>query len=276
MTTAVRTQAPLGRLVLAELRWVLRRPRTLVLLGLLALIPVAIGVGVATTGGSHDGRGLIGAVAGNGLVLPIAAIVVALALLLPLTVATAAADALAGEASQGTLRGLLLAPVGRGRLVVMKAVGVLTVAVVAVVVMAVVGMLTGLVVVGGPNSLITLSGTTLGWGSAIGRVALVAGWAVVQLLAVGAVALAVSAFTEHPLVVLAAVLGGMILFGVLSAVPSLDWLQPYLLTTGFAAGADALRDPLPTDGLVSSTWRALVYLAIGLGITWWRMARRDA
>lgn len=276
MTTAVRTQAPLGRLVLAELRWVLRRPRTLVLLGLLALIPVAIGVGVAATGGSHDGRGLIGAVAGNGLVLPIAAIVVALALLLPLTVATAAADALAGEASQGTLRGLLLAPVGRGRLVVMKAVGVLTVAVVAVVVMAVVGMLTGLVVVGGPNSLITLSGTTLGWGSAIGRVALVAGWAVVQLLAVGAVALAVSAFTEHPLVVLAAVLGGMILFGVLSAVPSLDWLQPYLLTTGFAAGADALRDPLPTDGLVSSTWRALVYLAIGLGITWWRMARRDA
>lgn len=274
-TPAPRSSAPWGRLLVAELRWVMRRPRTLVLLGLLALIPVAIGVGVAATGG-RSGRGLVGAVAGNGLVLPIAAIVVALALLLPLTVATAAADAVAGESAHGTLRGLLLAPVGRGRLVVMKATGVLAVAVVAVVGMAVVGILTGLVVVGGPGELITLSGTTLGWGPALWRVALVAGWAIGQLLAVGAVALAVSAFTEHPLVVLAAVLGGLILFGVLSVVPALNWLQPYLLTSGFSAGTDALRDPLPTGDLVTSSWRALVYLVLGLGVTGWRMARRDA
>ena len=55
----------------------------------------------------------------------------ALALLLPLAVAMAAADAIAGEAAHGTLRGLLLAPVGRLRLVGMKAFGVLVVAVLA-------------------------------------------------------------------------------------------------------------------------------------------------
>ena len=124
--------APLGRLLAAELRWVLRRPRTLVMLGLFALIPVLIAIGVAVADRrAGPGRGLIGAVAGNGLVLPIAAMTVALALLLPLAVAMAAADAIAGEAASGTLRGLLLAPVGRVRLVGMKAFGVLVVAVAA-------------------------------------------------------------------------------------------------------------------------------------------------
>ena len=71
--------APLGRLLAAEVRWVLRRPRTRVLLGLLALIPVVVALGVALTGGPPGGRGLVAAVAGNGLVLPIAAMTLALA-----------------------------------------------------------------------------------------------------------------------------------------------------------------------------------------------------
>ena len=269
---------PLSRLLGAELRWVLRRPRTLVMLGVFALVPVLISIGV-TVADTEDGPGpgLIGAVAGNGLVLPVAAITVALALLLPLAVAMAAADALAGEAAHGTLRGLLLAPVGRLRLVGMKAFGVLVVATLAVLALAVMGILAGLVVVGGAEGqLVTLSGTTLGLGEALGRVSLVVVWTIGQLAAVGAVALAVSALTEHPLVVLASVLGGLIVFGVLSAIPALDWLRPYLLTSGWTAGADVLRDPMPLDGLAESTLRALCYLAVGAGLTVHRMLRRDA
>jgi ABC-2 type transport system permease protein len=276
---ATRTSAPLGRLLGAELRWVLRRPRTLVVLALLALVPLAIAIGIATTGGPSSGRGpgLVAQVAGNGFVLPVVALGLSLALLLPLAVASAAADAVAGEAATGTLRGLLLAPVGRMRLVVMKSAGVVTVAVLAVLLIAVVGMIAGTVVVGGAQgTLVTLSGTSLGVGEAVGRIALVAVWTVGQLLAVGAVALAISTLTEHPLVVLASVLGGLIVFGVLSAIPSLEWLQPLLLTTGFTAGTDVLRDPMPLDGLASSTIRALVYIAIGLVVTVVRMRRRDA
>jgi ABC-2 type transport system permease protein len=270
--------APLGRLLGAEVRWVLRRPRTLVLLGVFALIPVLIAIGVSVADRrAGPGRGLIGAVAGNGLVLPVAAMTVALTLLLPLAVAMAAADAIAGEAAAGTLRGLLLAPVGRLRLVVMKAFGVLVVAVAAVAAIAVVGVLAGMLVVGGPTAqLITLSGTTVGFGDALGRVALVAVWTVGQLAAVGAVALAVSAMTEHPLVVLAAVLAGLIVFGVLGAIPTLGWLQPYLLTSGWSAGVDALRDPLPLDAMADATLRALCYLAVGAGATIATMLRRDA
>jgi ABC-2 type transport system permease protein len=278
VTAAAPPGVPLHRLLGAELRWVLRRPRTLVMLGVFALVPVLISIGVAVADRDEGpGAGLIGAVAGNGLVLPVAAITVALALLLPLAVATAAADALAGEAAHGTLRGLLVAPVGRLRLVGMKAFGVLVVATLAVLALAVVGVVAGLVVVGGAEGqLVTLSGTTVGVGEALARVTLVVAWTVGQLAAVGAVALAVSAFTEHPLVVLASVLGGLIVFGVLTTIPALEWLEPYLLTTGWTAAADALRDPLPLGRMAESTMRALCYIALGGGVTVWRMLRRDA
>jgi ABC-2 type transport system permease protein len=265
--------APIGRLLGSEVRWVQRRPRTLVMLALFALMPVTIAIGVVA---SNRSGGLVGNIVGNGLVLPVVALILAQALLLPLAVGMAAADALAGEAAAGTLRGLLLAPVSRLRLVGMKAFGVLVVALLATVVIAVVGALAGVMLVGGADGLVTLSGTTVGVGGALGRITLVVAWTVGQLAAIGAVALAVSAWTEHPLVVLASVLGMVIVFGVLSAIPALDWLQPYLLTSGWTSGVDVLRDPLPARGLVESTLRALCYMALGGGLTVFRMLRRDA
>ncbi|MGI8799630.1 MAG: ABC transporter permease subunit [Pseudonocardia sp.] len=280
--TPARTAAPLGRLLRSELRLVLRRPRTLVIFGLFALLPVVMAIGIAIAGARSGGPngGLIASVVGNGLVLPVAALGLALTLLLlPLGVSMTAADALAGEAAHGTMRGLLLAPVSRLRLVGVKAVGVLAVALLAVAVISLVGALAGTIIVGnsaGDGGLLTLSGTAVGAGEAIGRVALAAGWTVVQLGAVGAVALAVSSLTDHPLVVLAVLLGGAIMFGVLSAIPALDWLQPYLLITGWPAIADVLRDPVPLDALADTSLKAVCYVAIGLGIALTRMGTRDA
>jgi ABC-2 type transport system permease protein len=268
----------LRRLLRSELRWLLRRPRTQIALALLALLPVLIGIGIDVSE-SSGGSGLFTQLAGNGLVLPVAALSMALPLLLPLAVTMAAADALAGESAHGTLRGLMLAPVSRPRLVLVKAVGVLAVAVVAVTAVTVLGIITGLVLVGPSGSthgLLTLSGTEAGPGSALLRVSLAAAWTVGQLAAVGAAALAVSSATDHPLVVLAAVLGGLIVFGVLSAIPALDWLQPLLLTTGWFAITDVLRDPLPLTGLASSSIRAGCYLSIGLGLALARTVTREA
>jgi ABC-2 type transport system permease protein len=271
-------RAPLGRLLRSELRWVLRRPRTQVALVLLALVPVVTGLGIAAAG-SPASAGLLTQVAGNGLVLPVVALSICLTLLFPLAVAMAAADALAGESAHATLRGLLLAPISRSRLVLVKSIGVLAVAVAAVASVAVLGIVTGLILVGPASSthgMLTLSGTEVGPGSALMRVALAAVWTVGQLAAVGAVALAVSSATDHPLVVLAAVLGGLIGFGVLSAIPALDWLQPLLLTRGWFAITDVLRDPMPLAGLVSSTVRAGCYLVIGVALTLARTATREA
>jgi ABC-2 type transport system permease protein len=278
VTSLESTSAPLARMLRSELRWVFRRPRTLVALGVLAALPVAIGVGVKLSGGPR-GEGadsLIAEVAGNGLVLPVAALASALFLLLPLTVSMSAADALAGESAHGTLRGLLLAPVGRGRLVLVKSLGVLAVLLAAVLVISVVGVAVGLAIVGTSHGVLTLSGTSLPVVPGLWRVALAALWTAVQLSAIGGIALAVSSATEHPLVVLAVTVGGVIGSGILTAIPAMDWLDPVLLPTGWEAIADVLRDPVPWHDLLTSSYRAGCYLLIGVSLAVARMVTRDA
>lgn len=278
-TSTESTSPPLTRLLRSELRWVFRRPRTIIALLLIAGLPVVMGAGVVLAGGprGRGGESLIAQVAGNGLVLPIAALSSALFLLLPLVVSMSAADALAGESAHGTLRGLLLAPLGRIRLVAVKSFGVLAVAVTAVALIVTVGVTTGMIIVGGSDGgMLTLSGTSLPVLPALERVALAAVWTIWQLAAIGAVALAVSSITEHPLVVLAVTVGGLIVISVLSVIPALDWLKPVLLPTGWLAIADVLRAPIPWEQLITSSYRAGCYLLIGLSLTVARMVTRDA
>lgn len=271
------SRAPLPRLLAAELRWVFRRPRTLVVLGLLALIPIAIGVSAWVAGDSAEGGEgppLFSMVAGNGLVLPIAALTMTLVFLLPLVTAMAAADAIAGESAHGTLRGMLLAPVGRLKLLGIKAFGVAAVALAAVSIMTLTGFGTGMVL-GGPDGMFTLSGTTLSMGAALGKLALAVAWVTLQLCAVGAIALAISACTEHPMLVVAGILGGDILFGVLGALSPLSWLHPFLLTESWSALVDVLRDPIPMDALAEGSLRAVCYIAVGLSLAGARMLTKD-
>ena len=88
------------------------------------------------------------AVAGNGIFLGFAGLSVEIALFLPLAVSVLAGDAIAGEANQGTLRYLLIAPVARGRLLVMKAVSLVIGGLVGATVVAFSGLVTGAVLFG--------------------------------------------------------------------------------------------------------------------------------
>ena len=271
--------APLGRLLRSELRWVFRRPRTLVGIGLLGLAPIVIGIATlfVTSGvtGNPDQGPPITALGGSALTLPVISLSMLLLFLLPLVATIAAADAIAGESASGTLRGLLVAPVGRLRLLAVKMAGVMAVITAAVLVITFVAIVTGLIL-HGTSGLVTLSGSTVSLGDSLGRVAVVVGWVLLQLWAVAAIALAVSACTEHPLVVLSTVIGGLIVIGILGNLPVLDWLQPFLLSDNWTAGADILRDPVYTGDLGTSALRALCYLVIGYSLAVARMATKDS
>ena len=273
-----RATVPLLRLYRAELRWIFRRPRTLVVLGLLALIPVivALALAIGGDGGPPGGGGdnLFSTAAGNALVLPIAVLAFTLNLLLPLVTAMSAGDAVAGELANGTLRGWLIAPVSRGRLLAVKALGVATFTLAAVTLMAVVGVLAGLVI-NGTGSLFTLSGTTLSFGTALGHIAIAVGWVTLQLWAIGAVALAVSACTEHPMLVVVSVLAGTIVSTVLLLLSAVDWLHPFLLPESWDSLVDVLRDPMPTAGLAEGAARAACYLVVGLSLAYARITTKD-
>src|SRR5215211_7932100 len=106
-----------------ELGKLVRRPRTWITVALLAGLPTVIAVFVHVTGiGPRPGEGpaLLSEVLNNGLLLPAAALALILPVFLPVAVAVVAGDAVAGEASAGTLRYLLVRPVGRSRLLVVK------------------------------------------------------------------------------------------------------------------------------------------------------------
>lgn len=272
-----RARVGLHRLLSAELRWIFRRPRTLVVLGLLAVIPVIIGIALSFANSSGQGTAdapVFVTAAASALALPIGALTVLLSLLLPLTVAMAGGDAIAGEQANGTLRGWLLAPVGRGRLLAVKAVGVAVVALTAAALVGTTGVLTGLVVTG-TDGLFTISGTTLPLLDALGRVAITVGWVALQLWAIGAVALAVSTGTDHPMLVVATVLGGVIISQVLLLFSALDWLHPFLLPVSWDALIDLVRDPIALNALGEGALRAVCYLVIGLSLAYARMVTND-
>nr|WP_042190040.1 ABC transporter permease subunit [Kibdelosporangium sp. MJ126-NF4]CEL19056.1 putative ABC transporter integral membrane protein [Kibdelosporangium sp. MJ126-NF4]CTQ95142.1 putative ABC transporter integral membrane protein [Kibdelosporangium sp. MJ126-NF4] len=276
MTAPVR--APIGRLLRSELRWIYRRPRTLILLGLLALYPILFGVGTQLVDApirANGDQSFVSAVAGNALILPVIVLSTTMVFFLPLGTTMTASDALAGEASHGTLRGLLLAPVSRVRLLAVKAFGVAVVSAAAAVMTALIAFVTGLIIAG-PDSLVSISGATLPVGEGLWRVTVATGWVIVQMWAIGAIALAVSAATEHPLLVLASVIGGLFVFGLLSRIPVLDWLHPFLITENWESIVDVLRDPMPLDGLTTGLLRAVCYIVIGYSLALARMVTKDS
>ncbi|MGH3436908.1 MAG: ABC transporter permease [Sciscionella sp.] len=283
MTTATMTapvaratvqRAPLGRLLRAELRWIFRRPRTLIALGLLALVPLLVAIGIKVAGPSSSPAGIVGVLLGNGFALPVVVMMLLLQVMLPLVAAMSAADAIAGESANGTWRGLLLAPIGKVRLFGIKATGVLAVSFAATAVITVSGVICGFALLGS-NGLLTLSGSTLGVWAALGRVGLALLWVTVQVFAIGAIALAISASTEHPLVVMAATLAGLIALNVVQQISTLDWLHPYLITQNWTAVIDLLRDPVPTGSLWAGLARGGCYLVIGLSVALARTVSKE-
>ena len=115
------------------------------MLGALAMIPILMAVAIRLFGGSNPGRGpaFLDQIAANGLFVGMAAMAVAIPLFLPLTVSVAAGDAIAGEASHGTLRYLLIAPAGRVRLLIVKYLAAAAFCVAATLTVVVVGTLAG-------------------------------------------------------------------------------------------------------------------------------------
>src|SRR5215211_8681665 len=122
-----------------ELSKLLTRPRTWITIALLAGLPVVVAVFLRSTRvGPRPGEGpaLLSAVLNNGVLFPVAALALILPIFLPVATAVIAGDSIAGEASAGTLRYLLVRPVPRARLLIAKLVTVVVFVLLAVVVVA--------------------------------------------------------------------------------------------------------------------------------------------
>ncbi|HEX5336552.1 MAG TPA: ABC transporter permease subunit [Propionicimonas sp.] len=265
------------RLLGSELGLVFGRRRNRVGIGVLFGLVVLVGIALKVSAVRHprsSAGDLMSAVAGNGIFLGFAGLSVEIALFLPLAVSVLAGDAIAGEANQGTLRYLLIAPVARGRLLVMKAVSLVIGGLVGATVVALSGLVTGAVLFG-VRPLTTLSGTQMGIGDGLFRLLLAVAYLGAGLGALSMIGLFISTLTEQPIAATVATAMVSTLLWILDAVPQLDWLHPWLLVDRWMSFVDLLRDPVFTDRIVTGLWVDAAYAAVFLLLAWLRFRNKD-
>jgi ABC-2 type transport system permease protein len=264
------------RFLRSELRLVLTRRRNLAMLGVLALATALIGVAIEVSGPSSEdgGPAFLARVTENGLFLSFTALVASLPVFLPLAVSVVAGESVAGEASTGTLRYVLVVPVDRTRLLLVKYLAVVVYGLVAALTVAVTGLLVGAALFG-LGDLTLLSGTTVGIGEGLLRALAVALYVAAMLTTVAALGLLVSTLTEVPVAAMSATAITVVVVEILEAVPQLSPLHPWLFTEYWLAFGDLLRDPVVLGAVVHGLAVQAGWVAVLLALAWARLTSRD-
>jgi ABC-2 type transport system permease protein len=270
-----RHRGALFRQYRSEMRLLFTRRRNMILLGVLAVVPIFIGVAVKVSNPSGgDGPQFIDRITGNGLFLVFTAITVSIPFFLPLVIGVVAGDSIAGEAGVGTLRYLLTVPVGRGRLLTVKALAIASFTVASVLLIAVIGLITGGLLFG-IHSLVLLSGDTVSIGEGLLRTLGIIGYVAVALFALAAGGLFVSTLTENAIAAMAATVSIAVFSALLDAVPQLSAIHPALLTDHWLGFGELLRTAVSASDLARWTAIHLAYAAVFLSLAWSRLTTKD-
>lgn len=257
----------------SELHLVFGRLRTLLGLGVLAAVPVLIGIAIKLSGGG-DAEGFIGQVTENGVFLVVAALGLSMPFFLPTAVTVVSGESLAGEASLGTLRSVITAPAGRSRLLAAKMVALAVFCVVATMTVWVGGLITGIALF--PiGDVTTLSGGSISLSEGLLRALAIAGLISASMLGLAAIGLFISSLVSTPLAAMAATFSTYILIGIADAIPQLHAIHPWLLMDKWLSFADLLRDPPFWDNIVKNLGLQAAYLVVFYLLAWARLTSRD-
>ncbi|KUM74128.1 ABC transporter permease [Streptomyces curacoi] len=283
---AIREPSPLWTfgLLRSELLTTFRRWRTLALLAVLAAVPILVGIAVkietsdgASMGGGgpqSGGPAFISQITNNGLFLVFTALAATLPFFLPMAIGVIAGDAIAGEANQGTLRYLLVAPAGRTRLLLTKYATTMTFCLVATLVVAVSALTVGALLF--PlGDLTTISGTRISFAEGLGRALLIALVVAASLTGVAALGLFVSTLTNSGIAAMATTVGLLITVQILDQIPQLHAIQPYFFSHYWLSFADLMREPVYWDDLVKNLGVQALYAAVFGSAAWARFTAKD-
>ncbi|GHH88312.1 ABC transporter permease [Streptomyces capitiformicae] len=270
----------------SELATTFRRWRTIALLGVLAAVPVLVGIAVKIEtgdgsspgggpgGGGGEGPAFIAQITNNGLFLVFTALAATLPFFLPMAVGVIAGDAIAGEANAGTLRYLLVAPAGRTRLLLTKYATTMTFCVVATLVVAASALAVGasLFPLG---DLTTISGTRISFAEGLFRALLIALAVAASLIGIAALGLFISTLTNSGIAAMATTVGLLITVQILDQIPQLDALHPYFFSHYWLSFADLMREPVYWDDLQRNFGLQALYAAVFGSAAWARFMAKD-
>lgn len=269
-----------------ELRLMLRRRRVWLCWVLLCAIPALVAVLLAVTNlapAPGQGGAFLSAVTSDGQLFPAAALALVLPVFLPITVALVSGDAVAGEASTGTLRYLLVRPVGRLRLLTAKLVSVGAFVLLAVVFVTITSYIVGVLLfgfgadaaVGGAGGITSLSGVVLTPLQLAGRTAATVGYLALCMLAIGAIGLFFSTLTDSPLAAALGVLAFVVVSAILLPLDAASGIRFYLPTTHWLAWIDLFRDPILWRAVREGVFVQLGYILVAFGAAWANFATKD-
>jgi ABC-2 type transport system permease protein len=222
-------------------------------------------------------------------------------------VAVVAGDSVAGEAASGTLRYLLIRPVGRTRLLVAKLLALATFVLFAVVAVTVTSYLIGVFLLGPGAASAPAAVAQPGAGGAAGAaggsvptggvqagsgvtslsgapLTLVqlgerVGWAVlfitVSMLGVAAIALFLSTLADSALGAAIGALAALVASEVLVTLNAATAIQPYLPTRYWLAWIDFFRQPIFWRDIQRGFAIQALYVAVFLAAAWANFATKD-
>jgi ABC-2 type transport system permease protein len=261
--------------VRTELRRQFSLRKTRLALGLVVVVPLLL-VAAFTVGGEQAGElwslaALATFSAANFTVFTLGA---AAGFLLMVIVALLCGDAVAGEASSGSLRYLLAVPVPRGRLLVVKLLSSLVTSVVALVVLTVTALGVGLLAFGwGP--LRTPRGDDLALVETASRIGGMVGYVAVTLLVVASLAFWLSTTTDAPLAAVGGAVVVVLVSTPLDQVSALGTLRTMLPTHYADSWRGLFGEPMQLEAMARGMLSTVIYAGVFLACAWWTFLRKD-
>jgi ABC-2 type transport system permease protein len=192
----------------------------------------------------------------------------------PLITSLVAGDVVASESHNGTLKTILTRSRERGEVFTGKVLAALTYTVAAVVAMVTVGLVAG-GLAWGFNPLTSLSGTKVSTGHGLALLAATVAVYFLPLAGIASFALMLSTVTRNSAASVVGSLMWSLLMQLISVLPGIEGIRPYLLTTQFEAWHGFLRVPADWAPVVRAAWVCSLYMAIPLAIAYLVFLRRD-
>lgn len=255
----------------------LRRRRTWLVFGIMALLPWVLIVAFQV-GGSSDSPGtssMVDMATSGGLNFAVFALFVSVSFLLVVGVALFCGDTVASEAGWSSLRYLLAAPVPRGRLLRQKLIVALGYGVAVVVTLAVMALVAGIIVYGWEPLRPPGGGARVAPGVGLVRIAVAVGYILVSLLVVAALAALLTVWTDSPLGAVGGAVGLVIVSNILNQVTALGDARQWLPTYWMYSWADALQPVIEWRGMIQGAAVSVSYAIVLFALAFRHFRTKD-
>ncbi|MFD9885434.1 ABC transporter permease [Streptomyces alboflavus] len=255
----------------------LKRRRTLVMGGILALLPFVLWIAftvAGSPGGRNDQVTLMDTATASGVNFAATCLFVSAGFLLVIPVALFCGDTVASEAGWSSLRYLLAAPVPRARLLWSKLAVALGLSAAAMLLLPVVALAVGAAAYGwGPLEIPT--GGTLDAGTAAQRLAIVVAYVFVSQLVTAGLAFWLSTKTDAPLGAVGGAVGLTIAGNVLDAVTALGSWRDFLPAHWQFAWADVFQPTPEWGGMIQGSAISVTYALVLFALAFRGFSRKD-